>query len=136
MNSATFDTGRSTIRQECFTFAKQHLLLGNGPEYLSRIVGSVQNSSVYAFHCHNQFLDDLVNYGIFYTGLVIFFLIYNFISFFKGYHNLHGLAIFIFILIICTAETPLRFWTILDYSWVFPLFFAFSETIKKNRVNQ
>ena len=56
-------TGRGTIWEICLNQYQKSPIYGNGPNAVTRLFGLDISSTLTPFHCHNQFLDDLVNFG-------------------------------------------------------------------------
>lgn len=61
-------TGRSEIWSVCSNLINANPLIGSGPRTIERLYGLDAIEWFRPFHCHNQLLDDLTNYG-FLAGL-------------------------------------------------------------------
>ena len=68
-------TGRGLIWQQCQNYIRHQSYFGGGPELIQRVVGTDTTASNSAtgsfqfFHCHNQVLNDTVNFG--YIGMLL-----------------------------------------------------------------
>lgn len=62
-------TGRLGIWDICQRQIQESPWFGSGPNTITRLFGQDLYSSTTPFHCHNQLLDDLVNYGLL-AGLI------------------------------------------------------------------
>lgn len=122
-NSSDVLTGRSAIWEFCREAANLGGFWGHGPEYLWRTLGQSSISSIQVSSCHNQFLDDYVNFGILYAFVLTIGLV---IRILKAWISLEAtvLSVLICVVIIGATETVIRFWTILQYSWMLPLLSA------------
>ncbi len=76
-------TGRGQIWELCLEKSSTNLFSGLGPSYIKQFYGLDPLSSLQVFSCHNQFLDDTLNYGIFYSVLVFTFVSYMIVNSFR-----------------------------------------------------
>lgn len=100
-------TGRVTIWNLCLAEYDKSPLFGSGPNTITRLFGQDRFSAFTPFHCHNQFLDDLVNFGwigaLFPTALLITCLILS------VRRKEHYLVACILVIMSCWfVETPFR----------------------------
>ena len=109
-------TGRTGIWNQCRALIQNQPFLGDGPLTLERLYGGATSGSISAFHCHNQFLDQWVNFGK--LGLLeisIFFVLFCFASI-KSKNSIAAKLSF-GLIIISLFESPFRFWSPEDLQW-------------------
>jgi O-antigen ligase len=100
-------TGRVGIWDICQNQLQKSPWFGSGPNTITRLFGQDLYSAVTPFHCHNQLLDDLVNYG-WLAGLIpsILLLVLLVAAFRK--HDLTQLGMLMALLACWLVESPFR----------------------------
>jgi hypothetical protein len=130
-------TGRNLIWTSCLSLIDDTSLTNTGPEFMSRTIGNEGSSSLQAFSCHNQFLEDWLNFGLLYAILFQMFLLY---LTYRTYLRRDRLVlVFLFFIIgLSFFEVPIKIWSVLKASWVWILllsiyFSANSEKLQNRR---
>lgn len=107
---------RRFIWSVCRDLTESGGMIGRGPGAVIRAFGYGQGNSMYAAHCHNQALDDWVNFGIVGLGLLAVFVLAA--LYLSSSSPLAGpLAISVSLCIIGLFEVPLRLYGALSGTW-------------------
>jgi hypothetical protein len=121
LNEDDISTGRSGIWSICQNLIEHRPVFGNGPRTIELLFGLDQINWFRPFHCHNQFIDDLTNFGLF-GGIWVSLSV---ILVALGYQKIQPTVIPVLSLtfLVCGLfESPLRFWSPLGYIWTVVVF--------------
>lgn len=110
-------TGRQTIWTECIGFIEASPWLGRGPDFFQAVFGQSNTNSLIAFHCHNQFLDISLNFGILTALLLVLILAYATKRTWNECSDYLG-SVFILTLIVGLFEVPIRLFSTFQNYWV------------------
>jgi O-antigen ligase len=110
-------TGRQIIWTECIGFIEASPWLGRGPDFFQAVFGQSNTNSLIAFHCHNQFLDISLNFGILTALLLVLILAYAAKRTWNESSDYLG-SVFILTLIVGLFEVPIRLFSTFQNYWV------------------
>lgn len=102
-------TGRATIWSVCRRLSDSGTWFGLGPNAAARRLGMDSTSSLRVGHCHNQLIDDWVNFGVIGVLMLALLVICTLVVAVITRSRLLG-AVALFTALASVTETPLRFW--------------------------
>jgi len=107
-------TGRGQIWSICLRLINSNPLYGSGPRTIERLYGIDSVDWFRPFHCHNQLIDDVTNYG-FLGGLFMTLGLVTFAVIKLRNRQLRLGFIFIAVLICSLFESPMRLFVAAGY---------------------
>ena len=117
-------SGRLDIWSVCQNKISQGNFFGFGPNTIARVYGVDAVDWFRPFHCHNQVLDDSVNYGLALAALnLVSLLVIIFVNAKNKSYTL--VAIFVTFLSASLFESPIRLFASAGFLWINFCFLAF-----------
>ncbi|NCA07974.1 MAG: hypothetical protein EBS85_04520 [Micrococcales bacterium] len=125
-------SGRLDIWAVCRSKIEEGRIFGFGPNTISRLYGVDTVDWFRPFHCHNQVLDDSVNYGL---ALAAFNLLSLLIVIYVSIKNKNWVFLAIFIVYLAAEffESPIRLFSSAGFLWInFCFLIYFLISTRKN----
>jgi hypothetical protein len=127
-------SGRGDIWSVCLAKISENHFLGFGPRSIAREFGLDQVDWFRPFHCHNQVLDDAVNFGVLAATLSLFVLIAVIVKSFRS-RDFALLSIFVAFMIFGLFEVPVRWFVAPGYIWLEALYVLATINIIRNNTS-
>jgi hypothetical protein len=128
-------SGRLDIWTVCRSKIEEGRIFGFGPNTIARLYGVDTVDWFRPFHCHNQVLDDSVNYGVALAALNLLALLIAIYISLKNKSWIY-LAIFIVYLAAEFFESPIRLFASAGFLWInFCFLIFFIASTRKNVVD-
>ena len=136
-NEADSLTGRSQIWTICQNLIMSKPIFGSGPRTIEKLYGSDTVEWFRPFHCHNQLLDDLTNFGIVGGLFTICGLLVFAITQFRRKNYQLAFA-FLSILVCGLFESPVRYFSPSGYLFIpaFTLICIFGRLVQPETDSQ
>jgi hypothetical protein len=133
-NADTLFSNRESIWRECYALLGEgrNIFLGYGGDYLSSLFGASNFSSLVAFHCHNQYLEDWLNFGFLFMFLNVSLILLGLARGFK-FRDKGLLNFALFIAFLSLTEVPLRLMSPMVNNWMATFFLVALICSKRNR---
>ena len=126
-------SGRLDIWSVCGEKISQGRMFGLGPNTIARMYGVDTVDWFRPFHCHNQVLDDTVNYGIIAAAINLFALGAILVACLKASNYLLASA-FLTFAADEIFESPIRLFSSSSFIWINLVFFIFySVALRTNK---
>ena len=127
-------TGRQVIWSECIKLIEASPWIGNGPDYFQTVYGSSTTNSLIAYHCHNQFLDNTLNFGVLNSLLLIVLIIYAATRTWNESSNYLG-SVFLLVLVDGLFEVPVRFFSTFQNYWITVILLILWKSHANNKIS-
>lgn len=123
-------TGRLDIWGYCLDVIDSQGIAGGGPALLERTLGTNLFSELTPYHCHNQVLDDLVNFGLV-GGLVTFsWIVWSLFRVAPSTNVSITSGLLTVFLVTMIFESQVRVFAPAPYLWIFAFFVALTSDAK------